>query len=64
MTAFVAIAVVLGLTWLLPGTALLGGRKTSGPGRARDMVNRYMGLIVTAMGIQFALTGYKGFMAA
>lgn len=64
VTALVAIALVLGLAWLLLlGTAFLGGRKTSGPGLARDMVSRYMGLIVTAMGIQFALTGYKAFMA-
>jgi multiple antibiotic resistance protein len=30
---------------------------------AHDMVSRYMGLIVIAMGIQYALTGYKAFMA-
>ncbi|MBV1926378.1 MAG: hypothetical protein KUG62_04420 [Rhodobacteraceae bacterium] len=32
------------------------------PSLTHDMISRYMGLIVVAMGIQFALTGYKAFM--
>lgn len=64
-TALVAIAVVLGSTWaLLLGVTFAGGGKPSRPSLARDMVSRYMGLIVAAMGIQFALTGYKAFMAS
>lgn len=64
-TALVAISVVLGFTLAL----LLLVSKTpendglQGSGLARDMVGRYMGLIVVAMGIQFILTGYKAFMA-
>jgi multiple antibiotic resistance protein len=33
------------------------------PGLARDMVSRYMGMIIIAIGIQFALKGYKAFIA-
>jgi multiple antibiotic resistance protein len=63
VTALTAIAVVLAVTWLLLiATATRGGAGKE-PGLARDMVSRYMGLIIIAMGIQFALTGYKGFMA-
>lgn len=65
VTALVAIAAVLGVTWmLLLAVAFVGGTTPSGPSLARDMVSRYMGLIVAAMGIQFALTGYKSFMAS
>lgn len=66
ITALVGIAVVLTLTW---GLLLIVGRKSDpakvqGPNLARDMISRYMGLIVIAMGIQYALTGYKAFMAS
>ena len=65
ITALVGIAVVLTFTW---GLLLVTGHKSAtaqvqGPSLARDMVSRYMGLIVIAMGIQYALTGYKAFMA-
>ena len=65
LTALVGIGVVLTITWAL---FLLVARRSkateqSAPGPARDMVSRYMGLIVIAMGIQYALTGYKAFMA-
>lgn len=63
-TALVGIGTVLPLTWLL---LLLIARRPQpaekqAPGLARDMIGRYMGLIVIAMGIQYALTGYKTFM--
>ena len=49
-TAVVAIAVVLGLTWAL--LILTARMKNAGQGGiARDMITRYMGLIVLAMGI-------------
>jgi multiple antibiotic resistance protein len=35
-----------------------------GAGFFRDTVTRFMGLIVIAMGVQFALTGIRAFMAA
>jgi multiple antibiotic resistance protein len=65
LTALVGIGVVLTFTWVL---LLLVARRPQpagkqAPGLARDMIGRYMGLIVIAMGIQYALTGYKAFMA-
>lgn len=62
VTALVAIAVVVSATWLL----LLANARHPAPGKpglARDMASRYMGLIIIAMGIQFALTGLKAFFA-
>jgi multiple antibiotic resistance protein len=63
ITALSAIAVVLAVTWLLLLVAATRGGDAKRPGLARDMVSRYMGLIIIAMGIQFALKGYKAFMA-
>jgi multiple antibiotic resistance protein len=65
LTALVGIGVVVTITWAF---LLLVARRSKAteqttPGLARDMVSRYMGLIVIAMGIQYALTGYKAFMA-
>jgi multiple antibiotic resistance protein len=51
------------VTWLLLLVAATRGGDAKRPGLARDMVSRYMGLIIIAMGIQFALKGYKAFMA-
>lgn len=64
-TALVGIAVVLALTWVLLVVVARksGAGPSNAPNLARDMVGRYMGLIVIAMGIQYALTGYKAFMA-
>lgn len=60
----VAIVLILAITWVL---LLLASRKPADndakPSLTHDMISRYMGLIVVAMGIQFALTGYKAFMA-
>jgi multiple antibiotic resistance protein len=65
LTALVGTAVVLTVTWALllfvSWRSQAGERKP--PNLAHDMVSRYMGLIVIAMGIQYALTGYKTFMA-
>ena len=66
LTALVGTAVVLTITW---GLLLLVSWKSqageqNAPNLAHDMVTRYMGLIVIAMGMQYALTGYKAFMAA
>ena len=64
LTALVGVGVVLTFTLIL---LLLVSRKTKDagtkpPGLARNMLSRYMGLIVIAMGFQYALTGYKAFM--
>ena len=65
LTALVGVGGVLTFTLILP---LLVSRKTRDPDAkpptlARNMLSRYMGLIVIAMGFQYALTGYKAFMA-
>jgi multiple antibiotic resistance protein len=63
LPALTGICVVLIITW---GLLLLVARRSKnpkGPSLAQDMVTRYMGLIVIAMGINYALTGYKAFMA-
>ncbi len=63
-TAIVAIVVTaIVLLAVLVLTARLGGGGGRG-GLKRQMVTSYMGLIVIAMGVQFALTGLKDFMAA
>lgn len=62
VTAIIAIIVVLALTWvILVLTTRFGGSGNDG-GIMREMVTRYMGLIVIAMGIQFVLTGLKSFL--
>jgi multiple antibiotic resistance protein len=62
ITAITAVIVVLALTWaLLLMTARMGDSE-AGTSIVREMVTRYMGLIVIAMGIQFMLTGFKAFM--
>ena len=60
VTALVAIAVAGLLTWLV---LLLVSRaaKAGEGGSARDMITRFMGLIVLSMGVQFALTGLRKF---
>jgi multiple antibiotic resistance protein len=61
VTALVAIAVAGLVTWI---TLLLVSRvaaKASEGGSTRDMVTRFMGLIVLSMGVQFALTGLHKF---
>ena len=60
VTALVAIAVAGLVTWLV---LLLVSRaaKASQGGSARDMITRFMGLIVLSMGVQFALTGLRKF---
>ena len=62
VTALVAVGVAVSITWLVMVlVARLGGRGGGG-GFLRDTLTRFMGLIVVAMGVQFALTGIKSFM--
>ena len=62
ITSLIAIAVATGITWLaMLLVAHFGGKQESG-GFLRDTLTRFMGLIVLAMGVQFALTGYRSFM--
>jgi len=63
VTALIAIAVASVTLWI---TMLLFARligKRSGGGFIQDTTSRLMGLIVLAMGVQFALTGYRAFMS-
>ncbi|MFO8184242.1 MAG: MarC family protein [Candidatus Aegiribacteria sp.] len=64
VTAIIAIAV----TCLILLAVLLFAARTDGKNGSKSIASRmltsYMGVIVIAMGIQFALTGYRDFMAA
>ena len=46
------------MTWLV---CVSRAAKASEGGSARDMITRFMGLIVLSMGVQFALTGLHKF---
>ncbi len=49
--------------WFVIALAVrFGERSRGGSGFVRDTVTRFMGLIVIAMGFQFALTGLREFM--
>ena len=54
VTAIITLGVVLVLS-------SFGGKNHGG--LVHETVTRFMGLIVIAMGVQFALTGIKSFMA-
>ena len=63
ITALVAVSLGTLVTWLAIALAVcFGDRSHGGSGFVRDAVTRFMGLIVIAMGVQFALTGIKAFM--
>ena len=61
VTAVVAVAVATTVMWLvIVLLARLGGSGSGG--FVRETATRFMGLIVIAMGVQFALTGVRSFM--
>ena len=63
VTALVAVFTGALVMWLVIALAVrFGGRPQGGSGFIRDTVTRFMGLIVIAMGVQFALTGIQAFM--
>jgi len=63
LTALVAVSVAVVVMWCaILLIARLGGHSRGG-GFVRDTATRFMGLIVIAMGVQFALTGIRAFMA-
>jgi multiple antibiotic resistance protein len=63
VTALVAVCVGASVMWLVIALAVrFGGQSHGGSGFVRDTVTRFMGLIVIAMGVQFALTGIQTFM--
>ena len=63
VTALVAIAVAALVTWLALLLVSRVAAKASEGGSTRDMITRFMGLIVLSMGVQFALTGLRKFGA-
>jgi multiple antibiotic resistance protein len=64
VTALVAVFVGAFVMWLVIALAVrFGGSSRGGSGFVRDTITRFMGLIVIAMGVQFALTGIKVFMS-
>jgi len=63
VTALVAVVVSTAVMWI--AMLLVGRRETrAGEGFLRDTATRFMGLIVVAMGTQFALTGARDFFMA
>lgn len=62
VTALVAVVVATVVTWVVMVLVARGGARSSGEGGLlNDMAPRFMGLIVIAMGVQFALTGFHNF---
>ncbi len=63
VTALVAVVVAAVVTWIVMVLVARGGSRASG-GFLHDTATRFMGLIVVAMGVQFALTGLHDFFTA
>ncbi len=61
VTALVAVVVATAIMWLAIVLAIFLGNRAQGGGFVHDTVTRFMGLIVIAMGVQFALTGAREF---
>ena len=59
-TALVAIAIALAITWIIL-IATIRSTKQQNQSLVHDVTSRFMGLIVLAMGVQFALTGLDQF---
>ena len=60
VTALVAVAVATVVMWII--MVLVGRERThAGNGFLPDTATRFMGLIIIAMGTQFALTGLRDF---
>ncbi len=63
ITALVAISVAVAVMWMaILLVTSVDKTSTNSGGFFRDTVSRFMGLIVIAMGIQFALSGIRAFM--
>ena len=61
ITALVAVGMASLIAWLAMWLIARLGASKQGSHFARDMATRLMGLIVLAMGVQFALTGFSSF---
>jgi multiple antibiotic resistance protein len=64
VTALVAVAVATGVMWIVMVLMARGGGTRAPGGFLRDTATRFMGLIIVAMGVQFALTGIRSFSLA
>jgi multiple antibiotic resistance protein len=60
VTVLVAIPVATAAMWIAMVLMARGGTRAPG-GFLRDTATRFMGLIIIAMGVQFALTGVRSF---
>jgi multiple antibiotic resistance protein len=60
VAALIAVAVATALMWMVMVLMARGGTRAPG-GFLRDTATQFMGLIVIAMGVQFALTGARAF---
>ena len=58
--ALVAVVVATVVMWAAMVVVARAGSSSTG-GLLKDMLTRFMGLIVIAMGVQFALTGFRNF---
>ena len=63
VAALVAIVVAAVAMWVAMVLVAHGGSRATG-GLLHDTATRFMGLIVVAMGVQFALTGFHDFFSA
>ncbi len=63
ITALMAVLLATMITWLVLIMVTSLGRRDSQGGFFGDTVRSFMGLIVIAMGVQFALTGIRSFMS-
>ncbi len=64
VTALVAVVVAAVVMWVVMLLLAQGrSRAKGGSDLLHDMVTRFMGLIVLAMGVQFALTGFHNFFS-
>jgi len=61
VTALVAVSVSTAAMWIAMVLMARGGTRAPG-GVLRDTATRFMGLIIIAMGVQFALTGVSNFL--
>ena len=62
VTALVAVVVAAAVMWVVIVLVAREGSRREG-GLLNDMLTRFMGLIVIAMGVQFALTGFHNFFS-
>ncbi|MEZ5461346.1 MarC family protein [Dokdonella sp.] len=60
-STLVAVSVAVLVTWIVLMLSARFSGQQGGDGLARDTLTRFMGLIVLAMGVQFALTGFQAF---